>query len=93
MEPTSIAVFHNITGKYSKEQIWEEVQGMKSDYLSDDWEDEFDDIEEAYEEQGRNAAEHAILNRLINQHGPPEMNEEFCKLFDKLASYYELQTD
>ncbi|MCP4369876.1 MAG: hypothetical protein GY797_17440 [Deltaproteobacteria bacterium] len=89
-----LPIFKKIIKDNSTEDIHQEVQDLKLEFISDDWADEFDDVDEAYEEQGRNEAENITLNSLINAgvHGYPMMNADHNKLFDMLAKHYELQS-
>ena len=45
----------------SEDMILAEIDDIKPDFLSADWESEFDDIDEAYVEQSRNGAESQVL--------------------------------
>lgn len=47
-------------------EVLANVDDLKTEFVSD-WEDEFDDIHEAYEEQGRGQAESQALMELIDR--------------------------
>jgi len=72
--------------------IQDKVQDLKSEYVWD-WEDEFEDLDEAYSEQGRNQAEHTVLNDLINQHYMHLPIEIYHKLFQMLALHFDLEVN
>ena len=88
-------LFQTIIEWNGKESVWEEIQEAKSEYLDEHWEEEFEDVDEAYSETGRGEAENQILTGLINQvtHGYPIIDSDHCRLFDMLANHYELNTE
>ena len=77
----------------SVENINNLVQELKSEYVYDGWEDEYEDIDEAYEEMGRNSAEHQVINELINENCLHLPTKSHHKLFHMLALHYDLQVD
>lgn len=83
-------LFIRICKKNSKKEVWDNINDLKPEYLDDDWEDEFEDMEEAYDETGRCSAEHDILNDLIKNNCMRLPTKEHCKLFDMLTNHYEL---
>jgi len=86
-------LFESIKENNSQEEVNEQVQDLKCEYVWD-WEDEFESLDEAYEEQGRNGAEHQVIGHLINCaiHGYPIMNDDHNKLFEMIAEHYDLET-
>jgi hypothetical protein len=61
------------------------IDDSKSDYLDDDWESEFDDIHEAYDEQGRGEAESQAVQDLIRREFPGVSDKELLFLMDELS--------
>lgn len=53
-----------LIGALSEDAICQEVDEAKPEFLSEGWEDEFDDEFEAYIEQGRGEAEEQVLNKI-----------------------------
>ena len=66
------------------------IDDAKADYIDDDWEDEFDDIHEAYEEQGRGQAESHAVQELIKREFPNIGDDELIDLMDQLADRWGL---
>lgn len=85
-------LFTKIIETNSEKSIYDEVDNAKSEYVYD-WEDEFDSLEDAYEEQGRGEAESMILNDLIAHVGGKDLSmDDHYDLFTKLADHYDLNT-
>lgn len=85
-------VFKLIISTTNEDTVQADVDDLKGDYV-DDWEDEFDDVYEAYAEQGRGEAEHEVLNGLIREHAPDFSLDDHSVLFDALAEHYCLNTN
>ena len=83
-------LFIRICKENHKEDIWGNINDLKPEYLSDGWEDDFEDMEEAYSETGRNSAEYNILETLIRDNCLPLPVQEHSELFDMLVNHYEL---
>jgi hypothetical protein len=70
-------------------EILSNIDDSKSDYLDDDWADEFDDVHEAYEEQGRGQAEsyavQGIITREAEALGVELLDEEVCEIMETVA--------
>ena len=85
------SVFKKITDKFSQSNVDEKLAEAKLEFIPEDWEDEFDDLEEAYMEVGRDDAEDQVITELIG----PFMNlldtTGYNKLYSKLAEHYELE--
>lgn len=88
-------LFDKIAVDHNQEEVWDKVQEAKSDFLDENWEEDFDDIDDAYAETGRGEAESQTIVELITMatHGYPISDSDHCVLFDKLKEHYELSTD
>jgi hypothetical protein len=72
--------------KTFEEETLAEIDELKHEYVDTDWEDDFDDIHEAYEEQGRGEAEAQAVMNLIRREYPDGMSDtETVALMDELA--------
>lgn len=71
--------------------ILQAVSDTMPEYVDSDWEDEFDDIEEAYEEQGRGEAESSVLWSLVDRYEVPEGDR--LQVFEELVEHYELNVE
>jgi hypothetical protein len=86
-------IFEHIITKNTEQYIAGKLDEYKSEFVWD-WEDEFDNIHEAYEEQGRGQAESQILHQVIAAalqalELPSILPlNDFCELFDKLADHW-----
>jgi len=79
-------LFDKIVSNNPEDEIYERINELKPEYVRD-WEDEFEDIHEAYEEQGRGEAESQTLHEII----PDELNhDDTLKLTELLAEHYYL---
>ena len=85
-------LFQKIISENTEEAVRSNVDELKSEYVSD-WEDEFDSLEEAYEEQGRGEAESQALRELIREEDTNLSLDDYCTLKDKLADHYGLITN
>ena len=74
-------------------EVHERIQEAKKEYISEEWEEEFDELDDAYEEQGRGEAENEILRSLIDENCMELPVEEYLKLYYMLANHYELNVD
>ena len=95
MYPNTNTLFINIckSRENSIQVIQYKVQELKSEYVNDGWKEEFNNLEEAYLEQGRNQAEYDILNELINEYNMHLPILIHHKLFQMLALHYCLEVD
>jgi hypothetical protein len=89
-------LFKHIIGNNTEDYIAEKIDEYIPEYVWD-WEDEYDDIHEAYLETGRGQAEHQIINEVIVL-GAKALelqisSDEHCDLFDKLVEHWNLDTD
>lgn len=82
-------ILEKIKKEYSESRVHDDVDNMKGEYVWD-WEDEFDSLEEAYEEQGRCEAETAVLNNIINSIEESLTIDEKEIIFNSLSEYYYL---
>ncbi len=82
-------IFQKIVQENEAEDVLDRVQEQKSEYVSD-WEDNFEDIDEAYMEQGRGEAENDILEALISENCTNLCAEDHTKMYDRLAIHYEI---
>lgn len=91
-------IFEDIKEQYSKNEIHEQIQEMKHEYVDDDWEEEFGDFEEAYSEVGRCAAESAIVNSLVRAAGAKFCMDEddvdtHCAVFDMVIEEFDIEQE
>lgn len=88
-------LFKEITDFHREEDVHARVDEAKSEYVHD-WEDEFEDIHEAYDEQGRGEAESQVLWSMVNgavaAMMPTMSSDAQIDLFEKLAEHYYLST-
>lgn len=82
-------LFQKIIAKHDEQEVCANVDDLKHEYVSD-WEDEFDSLEEAYEEQGRGEAERQALRELIKAEQVELSLDDYCDLHDRLADHYGL---
>ncbi len=83
-------IFTEITTNYADAVVSERVNDAKPEFVWD-WEGDFDDIHEAYEEQGRGEAESQVIQELISSHGGDSLSDDDkVALTDKLADHYGL---
>lgn len=82
-------LFQKIIAENSEEEVCANVDDLKSEYVSD-WENEFDTLEDAYEEQGRGEAESQALRELIQGEKNNLSLDDYCELQEKLADHYGL---
>jgi hypothetical protein len=88
-------LFNQIISTNTHKSVTVSIEDSMYDYVDDGWEDDFDDIFEAYDETGRGAADSQVLNELIRAatDGKDIPAEEYCELFDRLAEHWNLTTD
>jgi len=85
-------LFEIITAVNTEADVCAKVDELRPEYVQD-WEDEFDDFEEAYAEQGRGQAESQVIGDLVKGYGPDLSGEAHARLFDRLAEHYGLSTE
>lgn len=85
-------LYQKIISENTEEAVRSNVDELKSEYVSD-WEDEFDSLDDAYEEQGRGEAENQALRELIREEDANLSLDDYCSLKDKLADHYGLSTN
>ncbi len=86
-------IVNGIKATNTEDAVYREVDNAKSEYVYD-WEDDFDSLEEAYEEQGRGEAESMILNDLIAYHGGKDLSmDDHHDVFTALSDHYHLNTN
>lgn len=85
------SVFKKITDKLSQSDVDEKVDEAKFEYIPEDWEDEFEDMEEAYIETGYGGAEDQVLTELIMPFTNLLDATRYIQLYNKLVEYYELE--
>lgn len=78
---------------HPENQIYDCISEAMHDYVSDDWEDEFDDIHEAYSEQGRGEAESLVLGEIIRKEYPGISSDDYVDLMQELADRLEISLD
>lgn len=88
---TITRVYNIIIMDNPKNYVWNEVQEAKSEFLNNNWEEEFNNINDAYDETGRNEAENQVLDSLIKNASKNISDEDYFKVYYKLAEYYDLQ--
>ena len=89
---STIEIFAEITKSNPEQSVHNEVDNAKSEYVWD-WEEEFESLDAAYEEQGRGEAESQVLRDLIYGAGGEGLSiDDYCELQDKLADHYYLST-
>ena len=76
----------------TEDSINAEITEAKSEYLSDAWEQEFENEEEAYEETGRGEAEDQVINNLITANDGSHLSiDDHCALFDAIVEYFNIE--
>ena len=85
-------LFILITMTYTSQEIYDKIDEAKYSYVNDNWEEEFEDIFDAYNETGRNEAEDEIINEIINNHlSMIGINDnQRLLLYNKLSDYYNI---
>lgn len=61
---TKEEVVEYINGNYNEDDVHSSVSEAITDYLDEDWEDEFEDEQSAYDEQGRGEAEDQVKREM-----------------------------
>jgi hypothetical protein len=82
-------LFRKIIANNSEVAVRANVDELKCEYVWD-WENEFDSLAEAYEEQGRGEAERQALQEIIQEEGKNLSLDDYCDLQDRLADHYGL---
>ena len=81
-------VIRDVLNKYSEDTIRRMVDELIPEYLSSDWEEDFNDEYDAYIETGNVEAEAAILTQVINENLRATSTElstdEWCVVYDEL---------
>lgn len=72
-----------------EEETIDNIDALKPEFIHD-WEDEFDDIHEAYDEQGRGEAESQALQELVRREYPDIDDGELVYLMDTLADLWNI---
>lgn len=89
---TATRIHNIIIMNNTKKYVWNEVQESKSEFVNDNWEEEFDNINDAYDEIGRNEAEEQVIDSLITNNAPKDIDhDDYHELYHSLAEYYDLQ--
>lgn len=86
------SILREIKNNNSKEDVLNQIDEQKLEYLDEGWKEEFEDENEAYEETGRGEAENDILMQLIDSIPEGKQISDIDKIiiFDELVIYYEL---
>lgn len=66
----------------------EKIDELKHEFVDDDWLDDFDNLHEAYDEQGRGQAESQAVQELIKREYPKIKDDELVQLMDQLADLW-----
>ena len=83
-------LFDKIVENVRAEDVYARVDDAKEDYVWD-WEDEFDDIEDAYSEKGRGEAESFAVNEIVLEYAPVGMSTgDHLKLYEMLLEHWAL---
>ena len=86
-------LFDKIVENVRVEDVYARVDDAKEDYVWD-WEDEFDDIEDAYYEKGRGQAESSVVNGIISEYAPSDMDsDDQVILYEILLEHWELSDE
>ncbi len=92
-----IRVFTHITSKYTEESVRSRIDDLIPEFLNDDWEDEFDDINEAYSETGRGEAESQVIQETIKEAmddtGLTLSDDDQYWLSKEMQEFYEISTE
>ena len=85
--------FQIIIAAEDESDVLAQVDENKEEYIRD-WEYEFDNIHEAYEEQGRGQAEAQAISDILTKHFQAIItSDEFIALSEMLAEHWGLTTD
>jgi len=83
-------LFDKIVENVSIEEVSARIDELKDEYVWG-WEDEFDNIHDAYAEQGRGEAEAEFLSQVISEYAPFEINtSDYLQLYDMLLERWEI---
>ena len=79
------------------EEVHDRLTTLKHEYVWD-WEDDFEDIHEAYDEQGRGEAEVQLLTELVNEslkrldlEGPDLSLDEMTQIKRNIAEHFSFE--
>lgn len=85
--------FKTIIDNTDENDVIDQVDENKEDYVNADWADEFDNVHDAYEEQGRGQAECDAISGAIGRFYKDFLNnDEYCELYDMVAEEWNLTT-
>ena len=88
---TKEEIYEKIIKNDNNIDVFGKVDEAIPDFLNSDWEDEFEDIYEAYEEQGRGEAESQVLREVMAIYGASDLDiDEYVDLLEEVAEYYGL---
>jgi hypothetical protein len=94
---TNEDIAKDILKNNDEDSVLDAVSESIYDYIDSDWEDEYEDIHEAYGETGRGEAESQILHQIIEGwQKETDTNlsiDNFCEVFDILKEEWCLSTD
>jgi hypothetical protein len=90
MKPELEEIYKQIIENNESEDITYEIEEAKNDFVDSDWENEYDSLDEAYDETGRGGAEEQVLGNLIESINPDLSVDDHTELFKKIASYYNI---
>ena len=85
------SIIKEILAKNNEADISARIDSAIPEYLDDGWEDEFDDIAEAYSETGRGGAGSQVLHEIIREYFQENKitepdTDQFCEILDALSS-------
>ena len=85
----------NILANNTEDDVKRRIDAAIPDFVGPGWEDEFDDIFEAYAEQGRGEAESQVLKEIIESASQSQgltdlTTDQYCEVFNKLTNEWGL---
>jgi hypothetical protein len=81
-------IFYKITHSENVLDILHRVDELVPEFIPDDWEDEFGDMQEAYSEVGRGAAEDQVVSEIIKEYSTDLAEDERDELDNRLKEYW-----
>jgi hypothetical protein len=87
-EMTVREVVETITKNNDEADVRGLIDEEMMEWVDDGWEDEFDDLYEAYTEQGRGEAERVVLEQLIKDTGVELNTDQHCEVMDTLCEIW-----
>ena len=93
---TATEIAKNIMAENDEIDICSRVDELMNEFVDDGWEDDFDDLAEAYEETGRGGAGSQVLNEVLQAYESEKGKLEgdlFCDVFQELKDGWAVQTD